>query len=221
MSTHFKGCILFVPWIYSVRVNVLNVIVLPPVFITHPSSQSVNLTQTPTFTCSATGNNVSYEWTIGSGSFPSKVTGINTNTLVIPDVRSSDDNTYTCVASSEGGSVSSNIARLTVTGMTMMLLCECCIGGTGLPEVIVSPSSLSVEVTHTAMFTTTVSGVGVENFMYQWRHNGTIITGETRDTLMITNVMESDSGDYESIVTNEYGDCVTSNISELSKCMYI
>ena len=75
-----------------------------------------------------------------------------------------------------------------------------------------TPSSQSVEVTHTAMFTTTVSGVGVENFMYQWRHNGTIITGETGDTLMITNVMESDSGDYECIVTNEYGDSDTSDV---------
>ena len=50
------------------------------------------------------------------------MTGINTNTLVIPDVRSSDANTYTCVASNEGGNVSSNIARLTVTGMTIMML---------------------------------------------------------------------------------------------------
>jgi len=77
----------------------------------------------------------------------------------------------------------------------------------------VTPSSQSIEVTHTAMFTTTVSGVGVENFMYQWRHNGTIIISEeTGDTLMITNVMESDSGDYECIVTNEYGDNDRSNV---------
>ena len=92
------------------------------IFSTHPSSQSVNLTQTATFTCSAIGYNISYEWTIEPGSFPDKVTGINTNTLVIPDVRSSDDNTYTCVASNEGGSILSNGARLTVTGMTMMML---------------------------------------------------------------------------------------------------
>ena len=50
------------------------------------------------------------------------MTGINTNTLVIPDVRSSDDNTYTCVASNQGGYVSSNAAKLTVTGMTVMML---------------------------------------------------------------------------------------------------
>ena len=91
-------------------------------FVTRPSSQSVDLTQTATFTCSATGYNVSYQWTIGSGSFPNKVIGINSNTLVIPNVRSSDDNTYTCVASNEGGSVPSNAAQLTVTGMTMMIV---------------------------------------------------------------------------------------------------
>ena len=48
--------------------------------------------------------------------------------------------------------------------------------------------------------------------MYQWRHNGTIITGEIEDTLVITNVTESDSGDYECIVTNEYGDSDTSDV---------
>jgi len=87
--------------------------------LTQPFSQTVNLTQQATFTCSATGYNVQYQWTIGSGSFPSKVTGINTNTLMIPDVRSSDDNTYTCTISNDGGSVTSNPAKLTVTGMTI------------------------------------------------------------------------------------------------------
>ena len=93
-----------------------------PVIITHPSSQSADLTQTVTFICNATGYNVSYQWTIGSGSFPNKLTGINSNTLVIPIVRSSDDNAYTCVASNEGGNVSSNTAQLTVTGKTMMIV---------------------------------------------------------------------------------------------------
>ena len=90
-----------------------------PVFVSHPTPQHVNLTQTVIFTCNAIGYNVSYQWTIGSGSFPSKVTGINSNTLVIPDVRSSDDNTYTCVASNEGGNATSNAIKLTVIGMTM------------------------------------------------------------------------------------------------------
>ena len=100
----------------------LSLAVKRPVIVTHPSSQSVDLTQTATFTYNATGYDVSYQWTIGSGSFPNKITGMNSNTLVIPNVRSSDDNTYTCVASNEGGSVSSNAAQLTVTGKTMMIV---------------------------------------------------------------------------------------------------
>jgi len=70
-------------------------------------------------------------------------------------------------------------------------------------------------VTHTAIFTATVNGVGVENFKYQWRHNGQPITGKTGDTLMITNVMESDSGDYECVVTNQYGNNKISNKVDL------
>ena len=74
------------------------------------------------------------------------------------------------------------------------------------------PSSQSVEVTHNATFTTTVTGVGSNNFTYQWRRNGTIISEETEDTLIITNVMESDNGDYDCIVTNKFGDNISSNV---------
>ena len=91
-----------------------------PMFTSQPSSQSVDLTKTATFTCTATGDSVNYYWKIGSGSFPSKVTGINTNTLVISDVRSSDDNTYCCTISNAKGSVTSEPVQLTVTGMTII-----------------------------------------------------------------------------------------------------
>ena len=90
-------------------------------FVLQPSSLSVDLAQTATLTCSATGYNVSFQWTIGSGVFPNKVTGINSTTLVVPDVRSSDDNTYTCLVINKGGSIR-NSAQLTVTGMSMMIV---------------------------------------------------------------------------------------------------
>ena len=93
-----------------------------PKFTTQPSPQSVGLTQTATFTCSATGDDMKYQWTIGSGSFPTKVNGLNTNTLVIPDVKSSDNNTYSCTISNDGGSVTSDPVKLTVNGMNVMIL---------------------------------------------------------------------------------------------------
>jgi len=82
-----------------------------------PMSLVIDLTENVIFLCIAAGYGLTgFMWTIGSGSFPNKVTGTNNNTLVIPDVRSSDDNTYTCVVSNEGGN-GSNTSRLTVTGM--------------------------------------------------------------------------------------------------------
>jgi len=92
-------------------------IVKAPTFTSSPMPQSVQLKDTAKFTCSTTGYKVKYKWTSGSGSFRSEVTGINTNTLVIPDVKSTDDNTYTCTISNVGGKTTSAPAKLTVTGM--------------------------------------------------------------------------------------------------------
>ena len=77
------------------------------------------------------------------------------------------------------------------------------------PQVTVMPSNQTVEVTNDVTFTTKVSGVGAEKFTYQWKCCGEVINGETRDTLMITNVNDSDAGSYECIVTNEEGDSAT------------
>ena len=87
---------------------------------------------------------------------------------------------------------------------------------TGLPKVTVDPPSQSVEVTHSVKFTNTVSGVGKDNFSYQWRHNGEDIKGKTKDTFNIDDVVENSSGIYECVVTNEYGDTNVSS-GELSE----
>ena len=76
----------------------------------------------------------------------------------------------------------------------------------------VTPSSPSVELTRNITLFTTVTGVGSNNFTYQWRHNGNNITRQNASTLTITNVMESDSGGYDCIVTNQFGDTNTSPV---------
>ena len=103
-----------------VRASVCNlcfsIIALRPFLLVEPFSQNVYISQTAIFTCYASGHKVNYQWMIGSGSFPSKVSGINHTTLIIPDVQISDANNFTCVVSNEGGNVSSNATRLTVLG---------------------------------------------------------------------------------------------------------
>ena len=88
----------------------------PSLFQLQSPLHNVELTETTTLGCFALGYNVSYQWIIGSGLFPSKVTGINSSTLVIPDVRSCDENIYTCVATTNKGCILSNDTRLIVTG---------------------------------------------------------------------------------------------------------
>ena len=70
-----------------------------------------------------------------------------------------------------------------------------------------------VKVSESITLTASASGMGMENFTYQWSHNGTNITEE--NILMITNVTESDSGSYQCIVTNDYEDMAASNVVEL------
>ena len=74
------------------------------------------------------------------------------------------------------------------------------------------PSSQSVKVTQPVKFTTTVSGVGKENFSYQLRHNGENINGETSNTLTIDSVTRNDVGKYNCMIKNEFGDsCICYN----------
>ena len=96
-------------------------IVKAPTFSSQPTSKLEQLKGTAKFTCSATGYKVKYKWKIGSGIFPEKVMGINADTLVIPDVRSSDDNTYYCIISNVGGKAKSDPAKLTVTGKNIVV----------------------------------------------------------------------------------------------------
>ena len=95
-------------------------VVKPPIIINVTLNQNLDISQTATFKCNATGYNISYYWTIGSGSFPNKVTGINSNTLIIQHLRSSDDNLYTCEASNIGGVVDRS-KQLIVTGIDMII----------------------------------------------------------------------------------------------------
>ena len=66
------------------------------------------------------------------------------------------------------------------------------------------PPNQSVEVTRNAKFIATVADVGSSSFAYQWKHNGTNISGGNRDILMVNNIQESNSGEYKCTVINKF-----------------
>ena len=75
----------------------------------------------------------------------------------------------------------------------------------------VMPSCISAKLRYSATFTARVTGVGP--FIYQWEHNGTIISGESGDTLIIRNLTTCDSGMYNCTVMDWYGGSGSSSAS--------
>ena len=214
-------------WCYclssSIPVCFYNIIGRTSVFLSQPSSFSVDITETASITCYATDYNVTYQWIIKSGSFPSKVIDTNTSTLVIPDVTSSDENTYTCVATTVNGCVSSNTAQLVVTGMIYWYndyhIYK--VNYVGFPTITVTPSNQSVEVTLATMFTATVTGVGP--FTYQWWRGKEILKNEIGSTYTVYNASTEDQSYYRCHVFNTLGDSAVSDrvwLQVISMCMF-
>jgi len=83
-----------------------------PVITTHPLDSTVKLGDTATFTCIATGKPAPLlQWyarnqIVGEG-----------GTLTITDAKSENSASYTCIASNQAGTASSNPARLVIFGM--------------------------------------------------------------------------------------------------------
>ncbi|MEO5801933.1 MAG: immunoglobulin domain-containing protein [Verrucomicrobiota bacterium] len=76
-------------------------------------------------------------------------------------------------------------------------------------KIIAQPIGQAVNPSSNATFTVTAAGHELLN--YQWRYNGTNISGATTASLTLTNVQLSDSGSYSVIVTNSTGTSTSSN----------
>jgi len=74
------------------------------------------------------------------------------------------------------------------------------------PTVVVQPQAVTVHAFEDASFT--VSASGTEPFTYQWRRNGTPISGNASAamaTLALSSVTTADAADYDCVITNIAG----------------
>lgn len=102
---------------------------------------------------------------------------------------------YSCVASNSVGSVT-NQATLTVI----------------VPPAITSqPANLTVTNTQSAAFT--VAATGVPAPAYQWKKNGSPISGATSATYTIANAVPADMGSYSCTITNAAGTTNTISVT--------
>jgi hypothetical protein len=81
--------------------------------------------------------------------------------------------------------------------------------GDGRPHLTVQPLSRMLAVGGVVSFT--AMAVGGQPLIYQWQRNGTNltdnarITGSHENTLTVSNLSASDAGNYQAVITNNYG----------------
>jgi len=167
-----------------------------PTILTGPASRTNNPGTTATFTVNADGSNLGYQWvrngvTLTNGG---NISGATNSTLTVSSVSQSDAGSYQVIVSTGGGSVVSAAATLTVTAP---------------PLVTAQPQNQTTNVGGSAVFTVTASGTAP--FGYQWRFNGTNISGATGSSYGLTNVQRTNGGNYSAVITNGAGNTISSN----------
>ena len=159
-----------------------------------PQAQSGTAGQTATFSVTATGSGLSYQWKKNGTS----IGGATSSTYTTPATILGDNGaSFTCVVTNSAGSVTSSGAILTVSG------------GVVAPSITGQPSSLTRTEGQSATFSVTASGSAP--LTYQWKKNGTSIGGATLSTYTISATVLADNGaSFTCVVTNSAGSATTS-----------
>lgn len=167
---------------------------VPPAITTQPASATVVPGQAVTFTVAATGTPTpSFQWRKGGVS----ISGAVGATYNISAVQAGDAGSYDVIVSNIAGALISNTAMLTVNLA---------------PTITTQPSSVTVNPGQTASFTVVASGTPAPT--YQWRKDGTAITGATNATYSVASAQLSDAGSYTVVASSSTG-TVTSNAAVL------
>ncbi len=148
-----------------------------------------------TFTVVATGSNLTYQWKKDGSSIP----GETSNSLVIQDIAPDDAAEYTVVVDGAcGNAVTSNAAELIVDQK---------------PEMIEPPSSQDICKGQSVVFMVNADGTDLE---YQWKKDGSNLSGETSNELIIDNVTQNDAGSYTVVISGKCPPSVESDPAVLT-----
>src|SRR5438132_9665813 len=168
---------------------------LPPLITVPPLSQTVLNYDSATFTVVAVSlTTMTYQWRKDGVN----VAGATDGSYTIAHTRSSDEGLYSVQVFNAGGSATSSDATLTVLSP---------------PTITTQPQSKTVNAAQNVSFSVAATGTGP--LSYQWRLNGTPLTGASGSSLTVTNVQASDAGNYRAIVWNSYGSA-TSAVATLT-----
>lgn len=165
----------------------LSVFSQAPFFNQSPASQSVFAGQVVTLTSAASGTPTpSYQWRKAG----TPVAGATNATLVFNPVQLGDAGSYDVVATNSVGSATSASATLTVTSPVA-------------PAIMTQPAGAVLNVGNVGNLG--VVATGTPSPAYQWRKDGTPLSGATQNVLRLGQVVESQAGTYDVVVSNLAG----------------
>ena len=169
-----------------------------PRITTQPLAQVAQTGGTASFSVTATGTPApTYQWRKNG----EDLSGATSASLTLANVQSADAAGYDVVLTNVVRSVTSSLARLTVSATATA------------PVITRQPGNVVALAGRSATFTVVATGAPAP--MYQWSQGSAPISGATGSTLSLASVTTADIGNYAVIVTNSAG-TVTSSAATLA-----
>lgn len=195
------------PGLVRIFGNAGNVVEAKPVIISHPQGRTANLGENVSFSVNATGPNLRYQWWKDSAPLASQTTTTLNLNAITKDARGD----YFAVVSNGGGSVTSQVARLTINlPPEPPVITQSPIGGTYF-------EGANAELTVTAQ--------GDGTLFYTWFLNGApvfdragSIEGANTPKLTLLKLTAASGGIYSVQVRNSVG-TILSDPAELQICL--
>jgi len=166
-------------------------VVQPPVITASPSSATVTVGGSASFSAAASGSApITWQWRKNGAN----ISGATSSTLALANISTNDAGNYLAVAANSVGSVTSAVATLTVLVP---------------PRLLAQPASVTAAVGSNAVLS--VSATGTSPLSFQWSKDGSpladggTISGSSSNVLRIVPVAATDAGNYSVSIVNAAG----------------
>ncbi|HEX7630696.1 MAG TPA: immunoglobulin domain-containing protein, partial [Lacunisphaera sp.] len=164
----------------------------PISFYSHPSSQTLFVGQSLNLNVSVSGSSpIAFQWQKNSA----PIAGATSSSFYIAAVALSDAGSYTVALTNAAGSVTSNVATVTVNPPTA-------------PTITTQPTGANIAFQ--GYISLSVQAAGSPPMTFQWKKDDVAIAGASYSNYSVSNVTPANSGVYTVTVTNSAGS-TTSN----------
>ncbi len=183
------------PWGSTTSAVATLTVIVPPLIVTQPQSQTVIAKAAAAFSSAATGTApLTMQWYCGTAA----IAGATSGALSWASVAASNGGNYQLTVSNAAGAVTSAVATLTVIVP---------------PSILAQPQSQTVIATTAASLSSAATGSAPLSL--QWYCGTMAIAGATSSTLSWASVAASNGGNYQLTVSNAAG-AVTSAVATLT-----